>query len=960
MATPRRDRDHFPVRFILAAIVCGTSVIAWHQQAVAPSGGSTNVDWPVYRGDHKGNQYSPLAAIHAANVHRLERAWEYKTGDANQRSTMHVNPIVVNGVMYVTTPSLKAVALDAATGKPIWTFDPARHNNGTVVRLRNRGVAYWSGAEGERIFHFVRDRVYAVDARSGSLISSFGNGGFIDLRQDLGVDPSSAVIEMTSPGAVFKNFLIVASRVNESYDASPGHIRAYDTVTGALKWTFHTIPLAGQIGHDSWKWVKGESYGGANAWGGVTIDERRGWVFAATGSATEDFYGGFRKGDNLFANSVLALDATTGERKWHYQTVRHDIWDYDNPPAPILVTIGSGPSARDAVVQLTKMGFTFVLDRDTGKPLFPVAEVQVPRSTVPGEATAPMQLVPLMPPPLVRQTLTEADLTNVTPEARAQALRDFRRYLSGPIYTPPSLQGTITTPGHLGGAQWHGASFDPVLNMLYVNVNEAPTINKLRAVQDRPGAARTPLELGRQIYERACMACHGAARQGTPPHTPPLVGLKRTPQEIETVIVQGRNAMPAFRQFLPGELRALSAFLNTPPGEVTPSAPDTAVPDRYTIDGYPLFLDPHGVPAIAPPWGTLNAIDLAKGEIVWKVPLGEYPQLVAKGIRHTGTLNFGGAVATAGGVIFVAATADEKIRAFEQSSGRVLWEHQLPAGGYATPSLYMIDGRQYVAIAAGGSGKNGTKSGDSIIAFALPADAEGRTAAAGMRPAADGWMDLFDGSTLNGWAHLNGAHRFTVEDGAIVGRTVESSASTNSFLCTLQEFDDFELELETMIDRITNSGIQIRSQVRPVAMKGRSFEAAAGRVNGPQVEIRRSYKGQPATGLLYGEAMGTDWLSSQQKIDQGHPHFVNEGWNRLRIVARGPRIQTWVNGQPVEDLVNDSVYKTHPRGFIGLQIHGLSAREVNLPANAGSGITTSQPLIIRWRNIRIRPIPKGR
>ena len=365
------------------------------------------------------------------------------------------------------------------------------------------------------------------------------------------------------------------------------------------------------------------------------------------------------------------------------------------------------------------------------------------------------------------------------------------------------------------------------------------------------------------------------------------------------------------------------------------------------------------MPAIAPPWGTLNAIDLVKGEIAWKVPLGEYPQLVAKGIRNTGTLNFGGAVATAGGVIFIAATADEKIRAFEKSSGRMLWEHQLPAGGYATPSIYMIDGRQYVVIAAGGSGKNATKSGDSIIAFALPqSDDLGRTAATGPKPGADGWIDLFDGTTLNGWVHMNGGHRFTVEDGAIVGRTVEASASMNSFLCTLQEFDDFELELETAIDPVTNSGIQIRSKVRPVPMTGRSFEAAAGRVNGPQVEIRRTYKGLPATGMLYGEAMGTNWLTSQEKIDKGHTYFIDDGWNKVRVVANGPRIQTWVNGQPVEDIVNEAVYKTHARGFIGLQVHGLSQREVDLPANAGSGITTSQPLVIKWRNIRVRPLPR--
>lgn len=923
---------------------------------------SGSVDWPIYRGDAKANQYSALAQINATNVHTLRPAWEYHTGDAVSRSTMYSNPIVINGVLFATTPSLQVVALDAANGTLIWSFDPAEHNGGDVVRLRNRGVAHWKGDEGERIFHFVRDRVYAVDAVSGELIRSFGMGGHIDLREDLGIEPADVDVQVTTPGAIYKNLLVLGSRVNESYGSSPGHIRAYDTITGQLQWIFHTIPQAGEFGHDTWHWPEGETFGGANAWGGLTVDVARGWVFAATGSATDDFYGGFRKGDNLFSDSVLALDATTGERKWHYQTVRHDVWDYDNPPAPILVTLRTGETSRDAVVQLTKMGLTFVLDRDTGESIFPVMDMPVPRSDVPGEETSPTQPYPLNPPPLVRQSITEADLTNITPEAHEYALQQFRKYRSGSIYTPPSLQGTITMPGNLGGAQWHGGSFDPQLNVLYVNVHEVPTINQLRPIygDGRVGgeqAESTPTELGREIYETSCMSCHGSDRKGRPPLFPALIDTTLSGQEFRTVVTEGRNIMPAYPRLRPAQLDALEAYLSSSPDAV----PSTGGPaQRYSIDGYIKFTDQSGLPGISPPWGTLNAIDLVNGEILWKVPLGEYPELVAKGIRNTGTLNFGGAVATAGGLIFIAATADEKIRAFEKHSGRVLWEYQLPAGGYATPSVYMVDGKQYVVIATGGSGKNGTKAGDSIIAFALPADeeeqiADGRDAAA----SDSGWIDLFDGKSLDGWVHMNGAHRYAVEDGAIVGRTVESSARMNSFLCSLQQFDDFELELETYIDPITNSGIQFRSTVRAMPATGAAAQSTAGRagrVNGPQLEIRRFYEGQPTTGVLYGEALGSGWMSSRQKIDEGHHLYVDEGWNKLRIVARGPRIQTWVNGHLIEDLVDDDVYRTHKKGFIGLQVHGINERDTAQPANDELGITTSQPLIAKWRSIRIRPL----
>lgn len=942
------------------------TVAAWILACLAllPGGARANgpsADWPVYRGNPGGTQFAPLAQIHAANVHRLRPVWEYRTGDATPRSNLHANPVVIDGVMYLTTPSMRAVALDARTGREHWTFDPAPHNDGTVIRLRNRGVAYWKGGDAARIFHFVRERVYALDARTGALIRSFGRGGHIDLRENLGVAPERVFVEMTSPGAVYRNLLILGSRVNESYDASPGHIRAYDTTTGALAWIFHTIPQKGQPGHETWQWVPGENYGGANAWGGITVDERRGWVFAATGSPTDDFYGGFRKGDNLFGNCVLALDAMTGERKWHYQTIHHDLWDYDNPPAPILATITSGRTARDVVVQLTKMGFTFVLDRETGQPVFPVQELPVPRSTVAGEEARPTQPVPLKPPPLVRQGMTEADVTNITPEARRHVLDQFRRYVAGPLYTPPSLQGTITLPGHLGGMEWHGGSFDPALNVLYVNANELPTINRLRPVQWHPPDARvTPVQLGRLVYDRLCRSCHGAERRGTPPLVPPLAPLQRTDEEVRALVLQGRNSMPGFNYLRAPEVNAVLAYLKTPPGEVTAgSTPDA--PSRYSIDGYPTFRDQDGYPAIAPPWGTLSAIDLAKGEILWKVPLGEYPELVAQGIRNTGTPNYGGAVATAGGLIFIGATADEKFRAFEKHTGRVLWEYQLPAGGYATPSIYMLDGRQYVVIAAGGGGKNATKSGDAVIAFAL-ADA-GETVAVPARPApgAAEWIPLFDGKTLDGWVHLNGSHTYVVEDGAIVGRTVEGSE--NSFLCTTREFADFELELETMVDRVTNSGIQIRSTVRPVTVGGdvvpselRGASGRAGRVNGPQVEIRRYYPGQPTTGILYGEAMGTGWLSSKEKQTRGHRHFQDEGWNKLRIVARGPRIQTWVNDQLIEDQVLEDVYRTHRAGFIGLQIHGLNGRE---PGFKEHGLNVSEPLLFKWRNIRIRELGSG-
>ncbi len=898
-------------------------------------------DWGIYRGDKKGNQYAELAQIHAANVHQLEPAWEYRTKDANERSNMHSNPIIIDGLMYFTTSTLRAVAVAAGSGEEVWVFKAEDHHpEGTVFRGRSRGIVYWESGEDKRIFHAVKDRLYALNAKTGELIRSFGEGGHIDLRKHLGVDPRTASVEVTNPGIVYKNFLIVVSRVPEGYDSTPGHIRAFDTVTGAFKWIFHTIPQKGEFGYHTWEFVEGEKYGGANAWGGLTLDEERGWVFASTGSPAFDFYGGYRKGMNLFGNCVLALDAATGKRQWHYQTVHHDLWDYDNPAAPVLVTIDYGDEKKDAVVQFTKMGLTFVLDRDTGEPLFPVVETPVPPSTIEGEEAWPTQPIPTKPAPLNRLGFTEADLIKFSPQKHAYAKRIFDQFLTRPFYTPPSETLMIVQPGTLGGVEWHGGSFDPYSNIIYVNGNDAPGFSKLtKSYQPASQAKLSDLQRGRVIYERNCTGCHGPDRKGIPPIYPSVFKLEKTEEEIATWIRAGGNIMPAFPHFSDQEVLQLSNYMASDEVDIK-ALPKDKLKLRYLYQGYGFLTDPEGYPISDPPWGTLTAIDLATGDFVWRIPLGEYPELAKLGIRNSGTPNFGGAVATAGGLVFIAATADEKIRAFEKSRGKLLWEYQLPAAGYATPSVYMYEGRQYLAIVCGGGGKNATKSGDSVLAFALP-ESVLATSTVASYPKADreGWIELFDGKTLDGWVHMNGSHTYKVDNGAIVGRTV--AGSQNSFLCSLQEFDDFELEVDTMVDDITNQGIQFRSSVRPVSERDH-HNWRAGRVWGPQVEIRRNMgTGEITTGLLYGEAMGTGWLSSQEKRAEDHDFFISEGWNKIRLVANGPRMQTWVNGNLVEDLIREDVYQSHPKGFIGLQIHGIRGQ---------------RQFVMKWRNIRVRPL----
>jgi quinoprotein glucose dehydrogenase len=679
-----------------------------------------DADWPVHGGDAGHQQWSPLDQITRDNVGSLQVAWTYRTGDAGAdgRTQIQCNPIVVHGTLYATSPQLKVFALDAATGAAKWTFDPFA---GSATRSSlgvNRGVTYWEEGRDRRVLVTAGQRLYALDAGTGRPIETFGQGGSVSLAEGLGRDVSTLYVLSNTPGTIYRDLLILGTRVSEGPGPSaPGHIRAYDVRTGKIRWTFHTIPQPGEFGYDTWPPGVYARAGGANAWSGITVDHERGMVFLPTGSAAFDFWGGNRHGANLFANCVLALDAATGRRIWHYQLVHHDLWDRDPPAAPILVKVTRGGRTIDAVAQATKSGHVFVFNRETGEPLFPIEERPVPPSDLEGEQAWPTQPIPVAPPAFSRQRLTEADLTDRTPEARDAVLKKFRAVRSDGQFVPPSTEGTVIFPGFDGGAEWGGQAFDGKSGRLYVNANEMAWILTMVPLKTTGSTA------GERLYKTSCAVCHGAERQGVPAQmVPPLVGIEKrlTRAAAADIVRAGKGVMPSFGGLSPAERDAIVGFLF---GEASPQpaqgdeAPDPSV--KYSHTGYNRFLDPDGYPAVRPPWGTLNAIDLNAGTIAWSVPLGEFPELTAKGIPPTGTENYGGPVLTASGLIFVGATKDEKFRAFDADTGRVLWETSLPAGGYATPAVYSVDGRQFVVIAAGG-GKMGTKSGDAYVAYALP------------------------------------------------------------------------------------------------------------------------------------------------------------------------------------------------------------------------------------------------
>lgn len=671
--------------------------------------------WPAFGGGSGNIHYSSLKQINQKNVNRLKVAWTYESGDAEEDSEIQCNPIMVDGVLYATTPKLRVVALDAASGKEIWTFDGL---NGKQPGHQNRGVTHWTDGKQSRIFVTLGTNLFSLDAKTGKLDPAFGKSGVVDLRAAFERPLETTSITVSSPGVIYKDLLILGSSVPEQLPSTPGDIRAYDVRTGALRWTFHTIPRPGETGYDTWPADAWKHTGGANNWAGLAVDGTRGLVFVPTGSAAFDFYGADRHGDNLFANTILCLDAATGKRKWHYQTVRHDVWDLDFPSGPLLVTVRRDGKSVDAVAQAGKDGFVYVLNRETGESLFPVEERAVPASNVEGELLAAKQKVPLAPAPFSRQEFSRDLVTERTEQVHKWALQQLENLDFGARFTPPSTRGTIVFPAFSGGAEWGGGAFDPETHLYYVNANEMAWV--LRLV---PPAATKSQDRARRVYMSRCGSCHGPNMKGAPPEYPALDQLagKFSEDRVAEIIRKGSGRMPAFASLGEPAIKALVGYLLRNENEETAvgSAPQQAPRLKYTMDGYNKFLDPEGYPAIKPPWGTLNAINLDTGKYAWKIPFGEYPELVAKGMKDTGSENHGGGIVTAGGLFFIGATPfDRKFRAFDKLTGKLLWETVLPHAGNATPAMYEWKGKQYIVIPAGGG--RGGKSGGSFVAFSLP------------------------------------------------------------------------------------------------------------------------------------------------------------------------------------------------------------------------------------------------
>jgi quinoprotein glucose dehydrogenase len=694
--------------------------VAYHTRAIEER------SWSIYKADSESTSYSPLNQINKENVASLTLAWTFSLKDMKEGTragSSECNPIIVDGVMFITSAKHWVYAVDAASGKQIWAFDPFSGAEGGGV---SRGVTYWESGDDKRILVTGGDVLFALDARTGKPVPTFGNDGRVSMNVGLRDAPETISVIPTSPGIVFQDLLIMGAEVSELYGAQPGYIRAYHCKTGKLVWTFHTIPLPGEPGYETWPKDAYKYAGGVNDWAGMSLDVQRGMVFLALGSPSYDFYGADRKGKNLYGNSVVALDAATGRYIWHYQTVHHDLWDYDLPAPPNLVSVERNGKKVDAVAQITKHGFVFVFNRETGEPLFPTEERKVPASRIPGEEAWATQPFPLKPKPFARQFMTEQDLTNYTKAGRDSILKKFRSMRYEGLFTPPDLKGTLMLPGSRGGAEWGGAAYDPKTSVLFVKSNDSPEIQSMKKVDPEQEAKnQTVFQQGKSLYMTYCVSCHGKDKNGDEPNYPSLIGLKNriTREAALDKIKKGGGKMPAFASVVKGKEKGIIAFLfereqNSNKVTKLETGQTKTGADKYlNLTAYGHFRDPQGNPALRPPWGTLNAINLTTGEYEWQIPLGNSEKHQDKNGPETGQEGSAGPIVTAGGLVFISGTNDQKLRAFDKTTGKLLWQTTLPGVANATACTYLANGKQYVALSVGGNKEN--PSG-FLMAFSLP------------------------------------------------------------------------------------------------------------------------------------------------------------------------------------------------------------------------------------------------
>ncbi len=677
---------------------------------------SKYTSWSSYLGGSDRNHYTTLSQIRPDNLSDLKVAWIYSAIDSGQ---MQMNPIIVDSLLYGVSAGLRAFAIHAETGKEIWRFGDSIKRPKAV----SRGVSYWENGKDKRILHTIGPRLYALDALTGKPISSFGTMGSVDLRSGMPEIAKEKFVGSNTPGTIYKDKIVMPLSMSERAGAAPGNIMAFNVVTGDLEWVFHTIPYPNEPGFETWEnkeAYKNEIIGAANNWTGMSLDEETGILYIPTGSAAPDFYGGLRKGDNLFANCLLAIEAETGKLLWYFQFTHHDLWDRDAPAPPNLIMITRKGIKIPAVAQVTKQGYVFVFDRKTGEPLFDIEEKKVPLSNLAGEQAAETQPFPLKPAPFARFS-TELTENDVSPYAEnKEEIRALLKSGEKRLYAPPDLTPTILFPGYDGAAEWGGSGADPDEGILYVNANEMAWILQMEMKKSIPAN----LPLGERTFQQFCMVCHQPDRKGiVASGIPALTGLKNRlkKEEVSQLVLSGKNRMPGFPQIGKKEKEALLQFLFNEEknnSSIAERPPEKYDPIPYKFKGYTKFLDSNGLPAISPPWGSLHAIDLNTGDYRWSVVFGQTNDLKEKGFPQTGSENYGGPIITENGLLFIGATKDGYFRAYDKYTGEVLWEYLLPAPAFATPATYQINGKQYLVIACGGE-KLGTVKGNQIIAFAL-------------------------------------------------------------------------------------------------------------------------------------------------------------------------------------------------------------------------------------------------